>query len=406
MSYKSALYLLLFILPLGCKDALPEAKEFPVIITCSPNDVDKTGATFQGELIIEGDVSTTSYGFVWGINDPTLENDKSIILDKSLSSNNFSFRIDRDLIADMAYKVRAFAKYGSKIVYGNLITFTSKGSRKNGWSRIESNLTYTGEPTYGCSNSDFGYVLFGISGMYQFDPATNKFSTVQSYPKKGNIYTRFTMVNAGKIIYTFSNISANLYAFDNGVWEIKSPIPSEYWRYSISHLGFSANNKGYILNSSESYMFDLNSNIWQKITDIPEEYGSLKGGTSIDGIAYLLTSKKHIVKYEASTDSWSILTTYPGIPYPDIISFTYNRKIYFGLTSGEVDDISKINKSLWSFDLESKKWEKMEDFPSDYSKGYMFYFYLKDNLYVGYSDYKDFSQYKIWKYDPSKNDGL
>lgn len=402
MNYKSTLYLLLLILPLGCKDVLPEAKDFPVIITNSPKDIDETGATFQGELIIEGEVSTTSYGFVWGINDPTFENDKSIVLDENLSSTNFSFRIDRDLIADMAYKVRAFAKYGSKIVYGNLITFTSKGSRKNGWSRIESNLTYNGEITYGCSNSNFGYVLFGISGMYQFDPETNKFSIIPSYPIKGKTTTKFTTVTSGENLYVFSNISASLYTFNNTKWEIVSSIPFQYWAYSYYDIhGFSLGNKIYILN----YVYDTKTTTWQEIENSP--LASILGGTTLDGNAYILTSDKTVWNYEEATGKWFALTKFPGITYESMISFIYNKKIYFGFKKSiETDNISAIDKSLWSFDLESKKWEKKEDFPSDSSQGQTFYFYLKNNLYVGYSDYKESSPWKIWKYDPSKNEGL
>jgi hypothetical protein len=52
--------------------------------------------------------------------------------------------------------------------------------------------------------------------------------------------------------------------------------------------------------------------------------------------------------------------------------------------------------------LASNKWVIKEELPIDHTYGALFYFFLKNNLYVGMGNSGIGFNYTLWKYDPSK----
>lgn len=400
MKYTTLYLLILLTIMFGCKDAEPDAREFPIILTGTPKDIDETGATFQGELIQEGKIPATSYGFVWGIKDQMVESSNKIILNGNPSSNSFSIRIDHALAKDVEYKIRAFATSGDITVYGNSISFTSKGSANNGWTIIDSAVIIA-DPFYSCSDTEYGYVIHSSSKMDRFDPATNKFSGIADFPY--TIYSlQFMSIASGTIQYFMYTNYSNFFKFADGEWTWQSFIPFQSRLFTGYYQGLSANNKIYILSSYKSFMYDPVTYVWQPKARLPIEGGSSNGGTTLNGKAYVITTDKNLWEYDPAADKWIVKTQYPGTLGDRLAAFSYKEKLYFGISSITQQSTRLVDSHLWSYDLTSNKWSVKEEFPTDHIYGGLFYFFLKSNLYVGLENSGYNNNYTLWKYDPSK----
>ena len=399
----------LLILPLififGCKDAEPDAREFPIILTSSPTDVDETGATFQGELITEGKLPTTSYGFVWGIKDQIVESANKISIDSNPGTSKFTIRIDHALAKDVEYKIRAFATNSNTTVYGNTISFISKGSSQNGWTIVDSVINI-GNPFFSFSDNESGYTIYQSSKMDRFDPGTKKFTSTINYPFIIYDYDNLTTAVSGNVLYGLIN-GYNLYKFINEKWVFRSGFNSQYQQpFSGYCQSLSVNNNIYFLSSRESFAYDLNFDTWQTKARLPIDGGYSNAGTTLNGKAYVITSDKNLWEYDPATDKWSLKSQYPGTLGERLAAFSYNNKLYFGISSNVHVANQLVDKRLWSYDLTSNKWLTMEEFPSDHTYGSLFYFFLKNNLYVGMLNGGIGNNYTLWKYDPSKTSGF
>lgn len=120
--------IILIILILGCNAAEPIIRDFPIIRTLPPTDIDESGATFHGELVRKGKNEITSYGFVWKLDDPSINEMHKVILGNNLSDNLFEARIDHSLIKGLTYQVRAFVDVLNQTIFGDIIYVESQGS--------------------------------------------------------------------------------------------------------------------------------------------------------------------------------------------------------------------------------------------------------------------------------------
>lgn len=407
MKYKYLLISTIVLFFAGCEDKRPDEREFPIIRTYSPSDVNASGATFKGEIVQTCKTPISSYGFLWSYGEPDLSKPNKIILGEKSGTRSFEKRIDYALAKGMSYKIRAYATFGIKTVYGNLVTFTSRGSEKSSWSLEIDNIKSIGSYVYGpfaTSAGDYGYLLFPSSSALIYDQVKNEFSIIPDFPVEGNSATRYSAVSDGNTQYFLSNINNNLYKLEAGIWSIKSTLPFNYAGFSKYYSGLAVSGNIYILSSYKSYMFNPNTNIWQPKAIIPNSISA--GGTYLNDNAYVITTDKNIWEYNVSTDNWVIKTKFPGILIDKIISFSYENKIYFGLSYHDhyfdpayYNGAAWMDRKLWSYDLLSNQWSALEDFPADLPPGVLFYFFLKDKFYVG-SGYG--TDYKLWKFDASK----
>lgn len=136
------LIILLFCISLGCeKETELDSKYYPYVITYNAKNIDNTGVTLKGEILYSNRDEIIQYGFVWSKDGvPTLNNYIYTFEDSNFVGSFFK-HITFDLPQDENINARAFAKTESYIVYGNTITFNSKGSSM---PEIESFLPNTG----------------------------------------------------------------------------------------------------------------------------------------------------------------------------------------------------------------------------------------------------------------------
>lgn len=389
-----SLAIILLIL-VGCENE-PDVKEFPVITTLSPINLDETGVTFRGKLIVEGQNKATSYGFTWSTQDPNIKTTQKIVLGTVLQEGVFEARIDSLIAKGFEYKIRAFATYKDKTVYGNIVTFVSRGSKKTVWSRELSDVTFQGwgSPT-GWSDGKNGYVVFQNSNVYKFDSEKKQFSKVANFPVSGSTGTSYTAVGINDIQYVLSNNDKKLYQLMNGAWSVKSDTPFYYGYFAGYYHGYSTLNKIFLLSSAQSFSYSPEINLWQIKAIMPTDRYSV-GGTDLNGIAYVMDREKKIRKYDPQQNNWQDVTTFPGnLPNEKIIGFSHGNKLYFGFNY-EGDDIVE---SIWSFNLSTNSWKEIETFPIDLTTGYVFYFFLNDKLYVGYGNS---SNYEMFSLDTTK----
>jgi len=126
--------ILLFVIPFlfGCQKEEPYAREFSIIKTLDVTDVNSSGATFNGEVVIKGTKQkNTYYGFVWDdagkVSEPRISETYYItgsphVAGQFINSTSFKIKIS-SLIKGNEYYVRVFANSDNTIVYGNIVNF-------------------------------------------------------------------------------------------------------------------------------------------------------------------------------------------------------------------------------------------------------------------------------------------
>jgi len=384
----------------SCQTEKPDSREFPIIRTLEVVDVDSTGATFQGELVKKGIRTNTTYGFVWDANEPDIDSSYTVILGEVFNSSFFKIRIDHSLAKGLEYNVRAFATQESKRIYGNNIKFISKGSSKNAWSLEKAGIQLdVTEPSYGSSTDVAGCIIFPFRVVYFYNPEKNELTKSPYFPISGSRYTLYTGVSIGNIQYVFNNSDNNIYKFQSDSWTKVTTAPFYYGEHTI-YYGFSISDNIFFISSRLSYMYSLTNNTWQQLAAISIDYPySILVGTNINNKAYIITTDKSIWEYNTENNTWTKKTSYPGILHDKIISFSYNGKLYFGLSyHSHTEYYNWFDRELWIYDPVSDKWSKTQKFPMNLINGDLFFFYLKNKLYIGHQDDKT---YNIWKFDPA-----
>ncbi|MCZ8197452.1 MAG: Ig-like domain-containing protein [Flavobacterium sp.] len=165
-----------------------------------------------------------------------------------------------------------------------------------------------------------------------------------------------------------------------GNWEEITGLPYGAARYGC--IGFVLGNKGCIgFGSNYHYSSDFNV-----VTS--------SGGNLNDFWAYDFT-----------TNSWSYLTTFPGVYRSGAISFSINNKAYIGLGSNYVNNGFDFLKDFWEYDLATNVWTQLADFPGN-GRNSCVSFSSNDYGYVGLGASGSSNQTLLndfWRFNPATN---
>lgn len=102
---------------------------YPRIETLTVVNISEKGVMFQGNIIQLGEKEITNHGFVWGLDENlSIHNEDKIQLGAVSSLGNFEANIKSGLNEGETYFVRAFVATEDYFVYGEAVSFTSKGS--------------------------------------------------------------------------------------------------------------------------------------------------------------------------------------------------------------------------------------------------------------------------------------
>lgn len=114
---------------LACTEEQITSREFPRVKTDYVTDINGTGATFRADMVSSpGPVS--DHGFLWhDQSSPLFENADRISLGPKLTAGAFESLCERGLSKGKTYYVRGYVVSDENVVYGNIVEFTSMGSK-------------------------------------------------------------------------------------------------------------------------------------------------------------------------------------------------------------------------------------------------------------------------------------
>lgn len=381
-----------FVLLMGCEDKLTEPREYPIIKAVGVSNINELGVTLSGELVRKGTSAIISYGFVWDTNDPKIDSSFSVELGNDFIGNEFKVRIDSNLAKDVKYSARMYARFNNQIVYSNSITFQSLGCSKSGWSlevpevRIEG---YSSVAPLGCANSEKGYIIFPSAYAFSFNPANNEVNVMPDFPTIGNDKTVMRWGQYNNLVYIITNENGNIYSLESDSWKFFKS--ADFKKIGISSF-FAINDKFYV--SKQQNLYDLDN--VNKIATIPTEIiFSNNDNLVLNHQVYMLGTDGNVWKFDLNEKLWSVVSQFPGKMHKKVVSFIANSKLYFGLGHYGPTPANWMDRRLWEFDPETNVWNVHTEFPVQLTSGRLFYFTIKNNLYIG--NYIGNDMYSIWK---------
>jgi len=105
------------------KSPYPRIETLPVV------NISETGVTFQANIIQLGESEITNHGFVWGLDENlAIGSEDKVQLGAKPGLGKFEADVKSGLTEGDVYFVRAFAATQDYLVYGEAVSFTSKGS--------------------------------------------------------------------------------------------------------------------------------------------------------------------------------------------------------------------------------------------------------------------------------------
>ena len=111
----------------GNEVTLDFSQVLPVITTQEVSDIDDTTATFNGTIESIGDPAYTERGFIYGtMQVPTLDEEGVLTVSASGTGTGPYARTVSSLTTGATYYVRAYAKVGTLMVYGNIVSFLAQ----------------------------------------------------------------------------------------------------------------------------------------------------------------------------------------------------------------------------------------------------------------------------------------
>ncbi len=115
---------------MGCQKEVIDSKEYPRVSTLGVTNINSEGATFNGEVLSSGNTSIIEQGFLWDTTAVLRDNSKNkILLEDVNNTGRFKYRMSGSLNKNQKYYVKAFSKAQEYLVFGDVVSFLSKGSK-------------------------------------------------------------------------------------------------------------------------------------------------------------------------------------------------------------------------------------------------------------------------------------
>lgn len=398
--------LFLYMVITSCGNEAPTVQEFPIIETAEPSEIDESGVTLKGVVLQAGTSKSVTYGFLWDLKNPTLEESNIIEIGNVLKSGTFETRMDRSLVSGITYNIRAFATLeNSKTIYGNQVSFESQGSAISPWLKlVERGSPLLSARTFGHETNQNGYAITYDGRLYKFNLSDTSFVSESVVPitiSRTSFNNYFLTASQGETLYYCSNGFREVYKYENGQWSTIGQLPINLSRYGGHFMSMVISNELVILGFKESYAMDLTTKVWRELSDMPGRALPIVS-TTLGDKAYMMTNDKEIWEYEISNDQWTSKTIFPGsILFEQPVTFSYDNSIYFGLNPGNGITTDEADGLLWSYNLATNEWQEEEPLPETNIAFHNFSINLNDKVYFINSNTS--TGYDIWSFDPSLN---
>lgn len=125
-----SLIILLGLCSITCDQEEVTTRSYPAIDTKAVTDINEGGANLNATILNSGNSGIKDHGFVYDdTSNPTIDNSDRISLGETGKEGNFSAFVNRNLVKDRRYFVKAYAitKNNNYVVYGQQIEFVSLG---------------------------------------------------------------------------------------------------------------------------------------------------------------------------------------------------------------------------------------------------------------------------------------
>ena len=392
----------LLALLMACSD-IDYPQEFPIVLTDEVININSEGAEFVGSIRSLGtNQEVLRYGFLLSQAEDFSQDSSHWTLAGQAREGRFSKKINIGLIKGENYYVRAFVQTSKGTVYGNTLSFISKGSLppeinnfypKEGFDGTE--ITIEGK-NFSHNSSTNQVSLNGISCLVV--AATDSILKVQlpgstlvgDFKIEINIANNKTVSEEefsvlGPRIHALSRLSGRVgdkveaegEYFDTATGLTilfgEDPWPAPGFNYSrtievsANHLSFfvpdNQNFKGpvelrsYSEGSGKQYLYPENFiilNSWSKLSDrMPianyEGYSSVMIGHSI-----WLVGGTSLYEYNTVSETWNRKTDFPGANRFFGTAFVYHDKLYYGFGQGyqrpKAESNGQYYHDLWEYD--------------------------------------------------------
>lgn len=149
---------ILFITFTTCSDEDVYQRGYPKIVTISVKNINENGADFNAEVFNYENLDIQEYGFLWSESSGiSLNVSEKKILSSQFTNGKFSTKVEAALKRNTEYFVRAYLKTDNYTVYGNQISFESKGSKSPKIRTIEPSSGVWGD-TIQIKGTNFSYL--------------------------------------------------------------------------------------------------------------------------------------------------------------------------------------------------------------------------------------------------------
>lgn len=386
-------FLFISVAVIGCSPPLSEVSTFPVVKTIDVSNIDESGAQLNAQLLGSGGVEITSYGFVWDLDNPTLNTSNFEIAGTDPGVEEFSMRINRSLNKDVSYLVRSFVIFNNdsieNVVYGNAVGFTSLGSDESFWTLEKENvlLQSSGNITSTAIGAT-GYILFPNGTFYEFDSESSSFDSGPLLDVEGNDRQPKALVDYNNQLLVFNNAQNEILRLSDDSWVVE-------YTAEISDLfkiwPHTTENGILLFTNTQSYRFDPSNSNFTEISPIPAGNRSVVGifaTTSTGDAEFVITWMGTLFEYNEDQDTWIERSTLDRPLTSGNFMFHYENKLYTGLTKNEL---------VWAFDLATNTWEQVGKIQASTFGKDVFSFYIDEILYLGLGENSNFS---AWSFTP------
>lgn len=224
-------------------------------------------------------------------------------------------------------------------------------------------------------NAGSGFNLVPLYDLWEYDPATDKWTRKADYPGQGAEYVRGFVI--GNKAYVGTGYGQNIF------------MP-----------GTSAQNKDF-------WEYDPGANKWTRKADFGGVERENVVAFAVNGAGYLglgtnnsyETSYKDFWKYDVAADRWTRIADYPGVGAFGAAAFAAGDKAYVGM-GGTAPDI--IAKDFWEYDPTLNKWTAKANFGGP-GRVFSGQFVIGTDGYVGLGTTAISSADDWYKYDTTKD---
>jgi hypothetical protein len=435
----------------SCKD-WDYPQQFPIVFTDEIQNINSEGAELVGNVESLGSgQNIISYGFAWSESEKPTLNSSHVLISEKIQKGRFVKIINKDLPAGTRYYVRAFIQTTTLIIYGNQVTFTSRGSLppvitdftpKEGFDGTEitiegQNFSSTVEGNIVMLGALPCRVISATDSSVKIKSPTTKF--IQDYSLSITVAgktvvseTEFSIL--GPRINSISKLSGRVgdlltmegEYFDNNYYlSISFGVPAQgifnlSYPYILSadqlecYVPEHPNSSGKIqlysfLNFGQKefdspYNFTI-VNSWQKISDVTplQQYrDGVRHSSAVIGNSVFVVGGKTLFEFNTITKAWTKRQDFPGAYRYYGTSFSFNGKLYYGFGAGYYPDPACCGNGqdyndLWVFDPESNQWSFVMDTPlpeTSRQKAVV----INNKAYIGFGQNTD-----LWEFDIINN---